>query len=68
MEWKLSFGNGMEVELWQWNGTSALAMEELELWQWRNLSSGNGTFGETAWKTKQQKRWEEGTGSRHGWG
>jgi hypothetical protein len=34
MEWKLSFGNGMEVELWQWNGTSALAMEGLELWKW----------------------------------
>jgi len=60
-------GSGMEVELWQWNGTSALAMEDLELWV-QNLSSGNGTFGETACKTKQQKRWEEGTGSRHGWG
>jgi hypothetical protein len=48
MEWNVSFGNGMELELWQWDGTSALAMEELELWQWRNLSSGNGTFGETA--------------------
>jgi hypothetical protein len=41
MEWKLSFGNGMEVGLWQWNGTSALAMEDLELWV-QNLSSGNG--------------------------
>jgi hypothetical protein len=48
MKWNLSFGNGMELELWQWDGPSALAMEELELWQWRNLSSGNGTFGETA--------------------
>jgi hypothetical protein len=35
MKWNFSFGNGMELELWQWDGTSALAMG------W-NFSFGNG--------------------------
>jgi hypothetical protein len=40
-DWKLSFGNEMELQLWQWNKTSALAIEELEL-RVQNLSCGNG--------------------------